>query len=90
MFFNGPGPEKKGFHLHFYGVFLLVSEKHAFSGKSFEVLKFKEALGKNRPEPIWPRAGFGPKRRKPAFLQCFVCFSENQQKQAKPIFKQLE
>ena len=27
-FFCGPGPQKKGFYLHFYGVFLLAREKH--------------------------------------------------------------
>ena len=31
-------------------------------------------------------AGFGPKGRIPAFLQCFCCFSSKVQKLAKPIF----
>ena len=31
-------------------------------------------------------AGFGPKGRIPAFLQCLCCFSSNVQKLAKPIF----
>ena len=31
-------------------------------------------------------AGFGPKGRIPAFLQCFGCFSSKVQKLAKPIF----
>ena len=35
---------------------------------------------------ILARAGFGPKGRIPAFLQCFCCFSSNVQKLAKPIF----
>ena len=35
---------------------------------------------------ILARAGFGPKRRIPAFLQCLCCFSSKVQKLAKPIF----
>ena len=39
--------------------------------------------------PIWPRAGFGPKRRIPAFLLCFCWFLQNEQKPSNPIFKKL-
>ena len=82
----GPEGQKKGFHLHFYSVFLLASEKLISWWKSMKVFLIVKKQCFLAAGSILGVAGFGPKGRIPAFLHCFCCFSSKVQKLAKPIF----
>ena len=72
--FWGPEGQKKGFHLHFYSVFLLTSEKLISwwrSMKVFLIVKNQCVLDAGQ---ILGVAGCVPKGRIPAFLRGLCCF----------------